>query len=187
MPLALLRYLVFAAFLGTVLLALGAWAVRTRRVSPFSALGQALRSLTDPAVIPLERWLVRRGGNPGSAPWWLVGIALVGGILLISLVETAASQIGRIGRLSQGGPRGVLRLLVYYAGQLVLLAIVVRVIASWLGAFRYGRWMRPVYALTDWLIEPLRRVIPPIGMIDITPIVAWFGLQLVVGWLVRVI
>jgi YggT family protein len=71
----------------------------------------------------------------------------------------------------------MVKLVIYYAGQLVLLAIIVRVVANWLGAGRYSRWIRPAYFLTDWIIEPLRRVIPPLGMIDLTPIVAWFLLQ----------
>jgi uncharacterized protein YggT (Ycf19 family) len=47
--------------------------------------------------------------------------------------------------------------------------------------------MRPVYFLTDWVIKPLRRVIPPLGMIDITPLVAWIALRIVLSWLVRVV
>ena len=187
MQLTLLRYAVFATFAVSALLAGGAWALRTHRMNPFSAAGQSLRRLTEPVIGPLERWLVRRGGNPQAAPWWLVGIALVGGILVITLVEWVALQFARVTAASRGGPRGLLRLSVFYAGQLVLLAIVVRVIASWFGAFRYSRWMRPVYILTDWVIEPLRRIIPPLGMIDVTPIVAWFALQIVLSWLMRVL
>jgi YggT family protein len=183
----LLRYAVFACFLASTALAVAAWALRTRRLNPFSALGRTVRRVTDPIIEPLERWLVRRGGNPPAAPWWLVGIALVGGIVVITLFEWAASQLGRVAAAGRGGPRGVLRLLVEFAGKIVLLAIVVRVIGSWLGAFRYSRWMRPVYALTDWIIEPLRRIIPPLGPFDISPIVAWFGLQLVLSWLMRII
>ena len=187
MQLTLLRYAVFAAFLLAALLAAGAWALRTRHVSPFSAAGQALRRLTDPVISPLETWLVRRGANPQSAPWWLVGMALVGGIVVITLVEWLAFQASRVAAVSRGGQRGIIRLLVYYAGQLVLLAILVRVIASWFGAFRYSRWMRPVYFLTDWIVEPLRRIIPPLGRIDISPIVAWFAVQIALAWLMRVI
>lgn len=187
MQLTLLRYAVFAIFAVSALLAGGAWALRTRRVNPFGAAGQSLRRLTEPVIGPLERWLVRRGGNPQAAPWWLVGIALVAGILVITLVESAASQVARIAAAGRGGPRGLLRLFVYYAGWLVLWAIVVRVIASWFGAFRYSRWMRPVYILTDWVIEPLRRIIPPLGMIDVTPIVAWFAIQILLAWLMRVL
>jgi YggT family protein len=43
--------------------------------------------------------------------------------------------------------------------------------------------MRVVHWLTDWLIEPLRRVVPPIGMFDVTPLVAYFILYLV-RWLI---
>jgi len=185
--LTLLRYAVFGAFVLAVLLAAGSWALRTRRVSPFGTTGQTLRRLTDAVITPLESWLVPRGRNPQSAPWWLVGMALVGGIVLITLVEWLAFQVSRVAAVSRGGPRGIIRLLVYYAGQLVLLAILVRVIASWFGAFRYSRWMRPVYFLTDWVINPLRRIIPPLGMIDITPIVAWFVVQIALSWLMRMI
>ncbi|OGU23702.1 MAG: hypothetical protein A3K13_13980 [Gemmatimonadetes bacterium RIFCSPLOWO2_12_FULL_68_9] len=81
----------------------------------------------------------------------------------------------------------MLRLAVYYLGQLVLIALIVRVIASWFGAFRFSRWMQPVYFLTDWIIQPLRRIIPPLGMIDITPLVAWFALRIVLNWLMGVL
>jgi YggT family protein len=38
--------------------------------------------------------------------------------------------------------------------------------------------MRPIVFLTDWLLEPLRRLIPPLGMFDISPLVAWLLLIL---------
>jgi uncharacterized protein YggT (Ycf19 family) len=47
--------------------------------------------------------------------------------------------------------------------------------------------MRPAYTLTNWLVEPLRRIIPPFGMIDATPIIAWFLLLIVRGWVISLI
>jgi uncharacterized protein YggT (Ycf19 family) len=77
---------------------------------------------------------------------------------------------------------------VYHATQLILLALIVRVIGSWLGVGRHNRWMRPAYILTDWLVEPpLRRIIPPFRMIDVTPIIAWFLLLVVRGWVLSLI
>ncbi|HWP38873.1 MAG TPA: YggT family protein [Gemmatimonadales bacterium] len=187
MPLAPLRYAVFVAFVVCTLIAIAAWGVRTRRVAPFSSLGRTVRQLTDPIIRPIERWIVGRGGNPQAAPWWLVGFAVVGGILVISVTEWIAFQATRVAAASRGGPREVVKLLVYYAGWLVMVAILIRVIGSWFGAFRYSRWMRPVYVLTDWIIEPLRRIVPRFGMIDITPIVAWFLIQIVLAWLMRVL
>lgn len=187
MTLELLRYTVFVVFVGATGIALGSWAVRTRRINPFSPVARVIRQISDPVLLPIERWQHRRGGNPQHAPWWLLGFAVVGGIVLITLAEWLLTQAARAAGAARGGPRGLLRLAVYYAGQLVLLAIIVRVVASWLGAFRYNKWMRPVYLLTDWVVEPLRRIIPPIGMIDLSPIIAWFAIRLVLGWLMQVL
>src|SRR5256885_3122455 len=64
-----LRYLVFAAFAASVLTALASWLVRTRRISPFGALGRTLRAASDPLIRPIEARLVRAGGNPVHAGW----------------------------------------------------------------------------------------------------------------------
>lgn len=181
----LLRYAVFAAFVASTLIALGSWAVRTRRISPFSGAARLIRTLTDPVINPMERWMLQRGGNPQNAPWWLLGLVVVAGILLITVSQWLVVQLGRASYAAGAGPRGVLRLIVYYLGQLVLIALIVRVIGSWFGVFRFNRWMRPVYALTDWIVEPLRRIIPTIGMIDITPLVAWIVIRVVLSWVMR--
>ncbi|MFI5233322.1 MAG: YggT family protein, partial [Gemmatimonadales bacterium] len=48
-------------------------------------------------------------------------------------------------------------------------------------------WWRWSYAITEPMLKPLRRVIPMIAMIDITPIIAWFGLVIVQGILIRMV
>src|SRR5205823_10072454 len=73
-----LRYVVFATFAASVLVALASWLVRTRRISPFGALGRTLRAASDPLIRPIEARLVRAGGNPVHAGWWLaVGVAVI--------------------------------------------------------------------------------------------------------------
>jgi len=46
------------------------------------------------------------------------------------------------------------------------------------------RWS---YALTEWMLHPLRGIIPLVMHVDITPIVAYFLLELVQGFLMRLI
>src|SRR5207253_2967650 len=70
---AILRILVFAAFCLAALIAFAGWLVRSRRVSPFGGFGRTLRRVTDPVLRPVETRLVRLGGNPVHAGWWLVG------------------------------------------------------------------------------------------------------------------
>src|SRR2546426_8285550 len=83
----ILRILVFAAFCLAALIAFAGWLVRSRRVSPFGGFGRTLRSVTDPVLRPVETRLVRLGGNPVHAGWWLGVLVAVAGVLLLSLIE----------------------------------------------------------------------------------------------------
>jgi YggT family protein len=181
------RMVVLALLVGAGLVALASWAVTARHLSPFGRAARLIRRLTDPVMEPFERLLVGRGGNPRHAPWWLLGSVILVGIVLLVLASWMADAIARTAGELRSGPRGVARVIIYYAGQLLALALLVRVVASWVGAGRYRRWMRPVYALTDWIVEPLRRIIPPLGIFDLSPMVAWLIVQLVVGVLVKLV
>ncbi|MCH7474509.1 MAG: YggT family protein [Gemmatimonadetes bacterium] len=172
-----LRYTVFGIFAVASAAAIGSWAVRTRRISPFSKSANFIRRSTDPILKPIESQLLRRGGNPQNAEWWLLGGTVVGGIVIISATGWIANQFLFVTR---AGPRGM----IFLAGQIVTWAIIIRVVGTWMGVGRHNKFMRPMYFLTDWIVEPLRRIIPPFGMIDISPIAAYFLIQIIVGLLV---
>jgi YggT family protein len=171
------RYTVFGLFALSALVACGSWLVRTRRISPFTSLGRSLRAITDPIVRPVERRLVRMGGNPVNAGWWLVVIVAAGGVVFISLMGWAVDAFPAAASQAAGGPADMFRLIVQIAYNIVFYAIIVRVVASWLGYFQYTKWLRPVYAITDWIILPMRRIIPPMGMIDLSPFAALIALM----------
>ena len=52
------------------------------------------------------------------------------------------------------------------------LAILVRVLLSWIRPDPFNPFVRLVYQITDPILAPLRRFIPPIAGLDVTPIVA---------------
>jgi YggT family protein len=176
------RYAVFTVFAVSALAALGSWLIRTRRISPFSAFGRSLRSATDPILRPVEKRLVRMGGNPVHAGWWLVVIVAAGGVIFISLLGWALNTFDVVTWAAERGPSATLGLAVELVYNVFFYSVVIRIIGSWLGLFRYNRWMRPFYALTDWLIEPIRRIVPPVGMFDLSPLVA-----LIVLWALKFI
>ena len=80
-----------------------------------------------------------------------------------------------------------MRFLVSGLFTVLMVALLIRVIGSWFGISPYRRWMRPVMLLTDWIIEPIRRVLPPFGMIDFSPLVAWLVLSIVRSFLLSAI
>jgi YggT family protein len=182
-----LRYAVFGVLVLSAASAVGSWAIQTRRINPFGRLGQLIRRTTDPIVAPFETWLLKQGKNPQSAPWWLLGVTVVGGILVLTGAQWVALTVMRSAGAAAAGPRGIARLVVYYGTQLIILALIVRVIGSWFGVGRYRGWMKPFYWLTDWIVEPLRRIVPRFGMFDITPIIAWIVILILQGILLSLI
>jgi len=69
------------------------WAVRTRRVNAFGSMARFARSKIDPIITPIERRVVSAGGNPQSAPLWALAAVVVGGILLISLLDFLRGEL----------------------------------------------------------------------------------------------
>jgi YggT family protein len=75
---------------------------------------------------------------------------------------------------------GVLISLVSGLLQLLTILIVLRAILTWIPSVDYRHpLMRVIMQLTDPILEPIRRVLPPVGGFDFSPLVAILLLQLV--------
>lgn len=156
------------------------WAVRTRRISPFSAIARFTRRTIDPLLAPVERRVLRSGGSPTSVPWWGLVAVVVGGIVIISLLQFIGGQLVALHYAARGGPRGMLVFVVSAAFALLQVAIMVRVIASWIPSLSpWSPWVRWAFVLSEPILAPLRRIIPSFSGIDITPIVAYFALRII--------
>ena len=150
------------------------WLVRTRRVNLFGSLARFSRSKIDPILEPIERKVVRAGGNPASAPLWALAVVVIGGILLISVLDFIRAEILGLALAVQTGPGGIFKLLVAWTFDFIRIAILVRVVSSWLPISPYSPWIRWSYAVSEPILKPMRQVIPSMGPIDITPIIAYF-------------
>ena len=178
-----LRLVIFAAAAVSGVVALTNWAVIRGHLQPFGAWPRFVRGASDPLLRPLERKLLGAGGNPQSAPWWLFAIVLLGGLALLELARWLVGMVFSLSYLGQAGPTAIVRQLVSWIFQLLIAAIFIRVIVSWLGGLRYSKWLRPVYVLTDWLVLPIQRHMPPFGMLDLSPLIAYLVLM-VARWAV---
>jgi YggT family protein len=183
-----IRWLVVAALAYAAVVAVTHWAVRSRKLTPFGPWPRTVRRLSDPVLQPIERRLVRAGGMPQSAPYWLLALVVIGGLLLVSLTKWTIGFVYSLGALAGAGPQAWLITLLSWTFTILRFALLVRVIASWFGVSPYTKWMRPIVALTEWILEPLRRVLPPLGPLDLSPLVAYFILwiaeRIVIGALI---
>lgn len=159
------------------------WAVRTKRINAFDPIARYFRSTIDPFIAPIERRVVRAGGSPTVAPWWALVAAVVGAILLLSLLGFIRNQVLFAALAADQGAAGVFRLLVVWTFAILRLALIVRVISSWLPVNPYSPWLRWSFLLSEPILRPLRQIVPTLGMIDITPILAYFLL----GFLGRIL
>jgi YggT family protein len=168
----------FIAIAGVLAVICGVdWLVRARKLNAFGAVARFMRANVDPLIAPIERRVVRAGGLPSSAPWWALVAVVLAGIVLISLLEFLGQQVRFVFYAMSTGPRGILRLVVSWLFAIVQLAIFARVILSWI-PMKPGSWIvRWTWKLSEPVLGPLRKVIPPIGMMDITPLVAYFALS----------
>ena len=152
------------------------WMVRTRRINAFSPIARFFRQRIDPLLEPVERRVIRAGGLPANAPWWALAAIVVGGIVLLAILDFAAGLIADVIVGVSGGAGGIVRLLVFWTFTLLRIANLVRVIASWLPISPYSPWIRWSFTLSEPILRPMRRFIPPFRSIDITPIIAFFAL-----------
>lgn len=75
--------------------------------------------------------------------------------------------------------------IIHWLFGLYTIMIAVRIIGSWFPAFYQHQIMRFLRFYTDPYLNLFRRFIPPIGgMLDLSPILAFFGLQLMESCLI---
>ena len=175
-----LRVGIFALAVVVGVIAFVDWLVRTRRISPFNGIARFFRRSVDPLMVPVERIVLRAGGQPASAPWWSLVAVVAGGVVLIFLLDIVRGLLQQLAYgVSEPGTLPII--IVGWAFRLVELALIVRVLSSWLPISPYSRWVRWTYPLTNWILVPLRRLIPTLGAVDISPIVAY----LLLAWILE--
>ena len=76
-----------------------------------------------------------------------------------------------------GLPIPIVSWIIYYSIGFIILAMIVRAFASWFRLDERYAIIRFLARITDPFIEPIRRIIPPIGMFDMAFIIAFFMLK----------
>jgi YggT family protein len=161
--------------------------------NPFSWLAVTLRRSTEPVLRPVRATLIGFRLDPKFAPFIAVILIIVAGYLVIqvagSVLNTIAGIVYAMTSRQLGAPVAIFGYLLFGFLGLYTLLIFIRIIFSF-GGVGYGNpLMRFLYRTTEPLLGPLRRMVPPVGMFDISPIVAfiilWLCQAAVAGTLLR--
>ena len=159
-------------------------------LNPFGWASRTLRRLTDGFVMPVRGALRQVGVDPKYAPLVVILVAILLGFFLVQLVETLAITVaGVIAGLQTGALFSVIGFILNGLISIYILMIFMRIIFSWGMVSYQNRVMRFLVDATEPLLGPLRRMIPPLGRMDISPIVAflilWLFQAAIAGTLLR--
>lgn len=182
-------YAVVAVIITVIVLMLLRLILNYADVNPFGKVALMVRRFSDPLVDPVRRGLARSGLDPKIAPIGTILIAILLGYFALQLVRTFLMTItGVIVSLEVSDIISVIGWVIFGVLALYSLLIFMRIVFSW-GASSTNRLMRFLIKVTEPVLGPFRRIIPPLGMFDISPIVVLLLLSLfqtaVQGTLIR--
>ena len=78
---------------------------------------------------------------------------------------------------------GVLISLLTLLLEAYLIVVLVRVVFSWISPFPTNPVSRLAWALTEPVLAPIRRTLPPMSGIDLSPLVVWLAVIILLGFL----
>jgi YggT family protein len=159
-------------------------------LNPFSWASRTIRRLTDPLIGPARRSLAGAGVDPKFAPLVTILLAVLIGWFALQLVTSIANTLaGVVLSLMAQAFVPAIGYVLYGLLSFYSLLIFIRIIFSWGRVSYSSRLMRMLVNATEPLLGPLRRIVPTVGMFDISPIVAflivWLFQAAVAGTLLR--
>lgn len=165
-PLEFLITTLFSLYILAVMLRFILGAVRADFYNPVS---QFLVRITNPVLVPLRKVIPSFGRYDTASLLLMLVLQIISLILIVAL---------------RGSGVSILALLWFSVAELVLLllnvfifSIIIQVILSWISPGSYTPVGALLNSITSPVLSPIQRILPPVGGIDLSPLFALIGLQ----------
>jgi YggT family protein len=176
-PLVLIINTVFDLY---VLLVLLRFMLQMLRADFYNPVAQFIVRVTSRPLGILRRVIPSVSGQD-TAAIVLCLVIIYAKFMLLRLLDTAAIHVGST--LAPIGSVGYLGLMVYGIADLVsliltvfLIAIIIQVVLSWISPGHYNPVVGLVNSLAAPILRPVKKIMPPIGGLDLSPLVATLGI-----------
>lgn len=143
------------------------------RISTLNPLSHFLLTVTNPVIKPLQRFFPKRSKIEWAT---LVTLILLQMITLALISWLSADIVPNIAALIVLSIASLLKLLI----NIFFYAIIIMIILSWVNPTLQNPLTNILFYLTEPLMRPARRFIPPIGGFDFSPIAVIIVLQLLI-------
>ncbi|MBK6751191.1 MAG: YggT family protein [Acidobacteria bacterium] len=165
---SLIVWCIFGVFLAVMLLRL---IFNYSDPNPFGKVGRfgfKVRKLTEKWVYPAARFFAMYRIDTRLAPILTILIGLVITYFFTQIVGNTFFVIdGLTAGVMSGNPKVIIGFIIYGLLSVLILFIFIRFIASWF-VFTRKTFLAFVMRVTDPILLPVQRLIPPIGMFDIS-------------------
>jgi YggT family protein len=139
------------------------------RADFYNPVSQFLVRITNPVLMPLRKVIPSIGKLDISAVVLMIALQVLA-LTLIVLLRGGGVPVGSVILIS-------LAQLVSLAINVFFFAIIIQVILSWVNPGTYNPVTSLLYSLTAPVLRPIQQLIPPISGIDLSPLFAIIGLQ----------
>lgn len=154
--------------------------LQAARADFYNPICQSLVKVTDPFVIPFRKFI------PGYRGLDLASLLVA---FLLNVLATALLCLVLAGRLY--GPQYLLGWglvgLISLALNIYFWSLIIMIVASWIAPMSANPVLILIYQMLEPVQSRVRGIIPPLGMIDLSPIFIFLGIQvlriLIVGTL----
>ncbi len=158
---------IFSLYIGAIVVRLLLGFARANFNNPLS---QFLVKITNPPLVPMRRFIPSIGKVDTSAV-----------VLAFILTFIKVSLLFLIIRGAVMFPESIL----FAVGALIktviwvyIIALILQAVISWVGSAQGNPVSPLVHSLTNPIVRPIRRFVPLIGMMDLSPLVAILGLNI---------
>ena len=165
-PLEFLISTLFSLYILSVMLR---FLLGTVRADFYNPVSQFLVRITNPVLVPLRKIIPSIGKFDTAAVVLMIALQLLS-LILVTLLRGDGVPVASLVIVT-------LAELVSLAINVFIFAIIVQVILSWINPGTYTSVTSLLYSLTSPVLRPIQKLIPPLSGIDLSPLFALLGLQ----------
>ncbi len=142
------------------------------RADFYNPISQALVKVTNPLLLPLRRFIPPLGKIDSAS---VVLALLVQMLAIVTLLLIFGARIPNIVTLLGWSVIGCLALV----ANLYFFGILINIILSWVAPGTHHPAAALLYQLTEPVMQPFRKLIPPMGGIDLSPILVFLSINVI--------
>jgi YggT family protein len=175
-----LHYLVSFLLQAACFLFLARFLLQACRVDFYNPISQGIVKITDPVLRPLRLIM------PGFRNFDLAALLAAVVTQIVLIMALSALQGGFAGGFGVIVVAGILQVIMLCI-RIFWWAILIGIIAGWIAPGNYHPALLLVHQITEPLLAPARRLLPPMGGLDFSPIIVFLVLGLLERMLPQIV